>query len=555
MLKRSVTGSLARVLFAIVLLSVLSGSLALLTLSASLNDAEAVNIAGSLRMQSYRIALNASTGKPGINEDILRYRETLEAPALRAIDRRYVPFSVRERYHELLHSWQSLQPALQAGNTLPYRQNVALYVDQIDRFVLALQRWAELKMKLVAAASLLGFVTITLLVFWTLRSVRRQVVVPLQTLVTASEQIERAHFRHVPLDTALQNELGVLARTFTRMSGELEKHYHLLEETVREKTRDLRQANRRLSLLYRCSEILGSHPDIAHSLPLVLQQILQYEDLSCISLTAPPLGKITAGMPDRAMPWHSQPLSPATGHAIELRWQAKKSKSRLMQGLAPLLSRSLQLAQAQQKVQHLLLMEERATIARELHDSLAQSLAWLRIQIARLRRVVSEDNAPARAVVGEMDLALNEANRQLRELLTTFRLSIEPGELLTALHQVINPLRKQTRAVITLTGEPASRQLEPQKQIHVLQIVREALLNAIRHAEASEIIVRCGMGKGGDNRIEISDNGCGIPPLHSPEGHYGLSIMQQRASGLNGRLTITPSPGGGTSILLQFPAV
>ncbi|MEM6161807.1 nitrate/nitrite two-component system sensor histidine kinase NarQ [Erwinia sp. P6884] len=553
MMTRSVTSSLARALFAIALLSVFSTGLAMLTLSASLRDAEAVNIAGSLRMQSYRLAWDATTNSPDLAKNIQLYHQSLDAPALRALDRRYVPTSVRERYHALLHAWQKLRPDLEAGKTLDYRQNVSHYVAQIDRFVLALQHWAELKMLLVAGTSVLGFIAIAALVVWTLRRVRRQVVLPLNKLVMASHEIEQANFHPGPLDTGLENELGVLARAFTHMSSELEKHYHHLEEAVKEKTQDLRQANRRLALLYRCSEMLSSHMNSAQAYPQVLERMLQHEALCAISLTAPPQWEVTVGQPDEKLAWQRLQLDPSVGaQAGELRWQALRSEPQLMQGFATLLARSLQLERAQHKVQHLLLMEERATIARELHDSLAQSLAYLRIQLARLKRVVDENAAPARAIVTEIDQALSEANRQLRELLTTFRLSIEPADLPTALEQVIAPLRQQTSATILLEGQLTGQHLEAQKQVHVLQIVREALLNAIRHASATQIAVRCSLNEQGENRIEICDNGKGLADPESPPGHYGLSIMQERASSLNGNLTVSQIETGGTRVSLIF---
>ncbi|WP_158782598.1 nitrate/nitrite two-component system sensor histidine kinase NarQ [Pantoea sp. BAV 3049] len=554
MLKRSVTSSLARALFAIVVLSVLASALALLTLSASLRDAEAINIAGSLRMQSYRLAWDANTGSTDLPQDIRNYQQSVNAPALRALQRDYVPDSVKERYQALQLSWQKLQPDLLAGNTLHYQQQVSHYVAQIDHFVLALQHWAELKMKLVAGASLLGFIAIAALVFWTLRLVRQQVVTPLNQLVLASHEIERANFKYGLLNTALPNELGVLAQAFTHMSGELEKHYVYLEQAVKEKTSDLQQANRRLALLYRCSQMLTSPLNSGRAYPQVLEQALEHADLYAIELHAPPQCQIAAGKVIDHLEWRSLPLDAASGsQAGELRWQALYTEPQLMQGLASMLTRALQLDRAEQKVRHLLLMEERATIARELHDSLAQSLVYLRIQMTRLKRVVSNDASPAQDIVGEIDRALTEANRQLRELLTTFRLSIEPADLGTALQQVVTQLRPQTEAEILLAGSPSQQHFTAQQQVHILQIAREALLNAIRHAGASQIIVHYDRAANGDNLIEIKDNGLGLQPPHERAGHYGLAIMHERAKSLNGQLNIASNPGSGTVVTLQFP--
>lgn len=555
MLKRSVTSSLARALFAIVVLAVLSSGLALLTLSASLRDAEAINIAGSLRMQSYRLAWDASNGSPDLPHDILNYQQSVTAPALHALQRSYVPTSVKERYQALLLSWQKLQPELLAGKTQHYQQQVAHYVAEIDHFVLALQHWAELKMTLVVSASLLGFIAIALLVFWTLRLVRQQVVTPLNQLVQASHEIKRANFRFGRLNTALPNELGVLAQAFTHMSRELEKHYIHLEQAIKEKTSDLQQANRRLTLLYRCSQILTS-PQLSggRAYPQVLEQALEHAELYAIELIAPPHCRITVGKVIEHRQWLRLPLDAASGsQAGELRWQALYSEPQLMQGLASMLTRALQLERAEQKVRHLLLMEERATIARELHDSLAQSLVYLRIQITRLKRMVSNDDSPAQNIVAEIDRALTEANSQLRELLTTFRLSIEPADLGTALQQVVTQLQPQTAAEMLLTGNPSQQHFNAQQHVHILQIAREALLNAIRHADATQIILRCGQTDNGDNLIEISDNGQGMTSPQTHPNHYGLTIMQERAKNLNGQLTINVAPGGGTVVTLQFP--
>lgn len=554
MFTRSVTSSLARSLFAIVLLSVLSSGLALLTLSTSLRDAEAINIAGSLRMQSYRLARDATSLSSGFTKDIQAYQQSVYAPALEALDRAWVPEAVRARYHELLLSWRTLQPELLAGNTRHYQQNLSLYVAQIDRFVLALQHWAELKMKLAAGASLLGFLAIALVVFWTLRQVKRQVVSPLNQLVRASNEIEHAHFHYAPLNTDLPNELGVLARAFTRMSTELEKQYLSLELRVKEKTSDLRQANRRLAVLYDCSAVLNRHTDLSEALPEVLQKISEHENFCAIELSAPSHGKISKGEPQADLPWLTLSLDAVADlHPAELRWQAQESEPQLMLGVATMLDRALQLDRAQQKVRHLLVMEERATIARELHDSLAQSLAYLRIQLARLKRTVDSNATSAQAIVSEIDLALTDANLQLRELLTTFRLTIEPADLATALRQVVATLCNQTTAEIRLKSEPFERHLEVQKQVHVLQIVREALLNAIRHAQASHIEIRCSSPGPGENLIEIQDDGVGLDGETSPPGHYGLSIMQERANSLQGRLTILSSADSGTTVSLQFP--
>ncbi|WP_413453789.1 nitrate/nitrite two-component system sensor histidine kinase NarQ [Erwinia persicina] len=545
---RSLTHSLARALFTIVLLSVITSGLALLTLSGSLRDAEAINLAGSLRMQVYRLSWDISTHSPLSAQHIADYQRTLHSPALKALDRFYVPAPVRQGYRELLVTARQT-----ASATVGNHQQVINEVDKIDQFVLALQHWAELKMRMAALACLLGLLAITLRVWFILRHIRQQVVGPLQQLVSASEAIEQRRFHFPPLSTSLPNELGVLARAFTRMSTELEKSWRAMSLNVEEKTADLTQANRRLRLLYACSQQLSHSIKGQEAFQQTLRLVSDHEKLSYIELSTPEFGRLSAGhrLPDRVwqtLPLHPHPEQPPCG---VLRWQAEESESPLMKSVASLLVHALELWQAQQQVQSLLLLEERATIARELHDSLAQSLTFLRIQLVRLKRTLNAEATAAREIVTEFEEALSTANRQLRELLTTFRLTIEPASLTRALEQVIAPLRQQTNAPIVLKGQLEVR-LPAQQHIHVLQIVREALLNAVQHANSTEITVSGDYDAASGLTIAVTDNGVGIASLEEPEGHYGLTIMHERAARLNGQLTIVRHTHGGTGVSLHF---
>ena len=554
--KRSVTHSIAHILFAIVLLSGLSSGLALLTLSGSLRDAEAVNLAGSLRMQSYRLARDMTRHSDQQAAHIRQYQQTLQAPALQSLERFYVPEIVHQRYHDLRHSWQQLQPALKGENPVAdedVAEKIIASVVQIDHFVLALQHWAELKMRIVALACLAGLITIALLVVMTLRHIRLQIVGPLRQLLSASEAIEQTHFQLPPLSTELDNELGVLARAFTRMSGELEKSWQDMSQTVLSKTESLTQANRHLTLLYACSQRLSHGVEGQDAFQLTLDLVLRHEKLSCIEFSVPDFGLLRAGQHDEHLVWQSHPLylSQQSHPYGVLRWQALNSESRLMLGVASLLVQALELWQTQQQVQTLLLLEERATIARELHDSLAQSLAFLRIQIACLKRTLEPDATRTHNVVAEFEQALATANQQLRELLATFRLTIEPASLARALEQVVQPLRQQSAAPIVLQCQ-VTLQLQAQQQIHVLQIVREALLNAVRHAQAQEIILSVCHNIQGELTIAITDNGIGINCQEGPAGHYGLTIMRERATRLHGTLHIARREEGGTCVSLHF---
>lgn len=551
--KRPVTRTIARALTAIVLLSLLTTGLALMTLSSSLRDAEAVNVAGSLRMQMYRLAWDSTRDPQQLAHHIDIYQQTLNSTALQHLEQPWVPMEVVSRYHYLRDSWPTLQQTLQPEHAQVYQQRVAGYVSEIDRFVLAVQHYAELKMHLVAGSSLFGFIAIVALALWTIRFIRRNVVRPLDSLVTASRYVEQANFSFPALTVSESTELGVLTHAFTTMADRLHSHYRLLELAVRNKTEDLTQANRTLKLLYESSQVLTSSPLNPELFQGLLRLVQRREALTVLKIICDGID-FQAGVAEDALEWQRLPLQQEDQRLGELCWQTRRAPpaDELMQSLANMLARSLWIWQTQKQYQQMLLIEERATIARELHDSLAQSLSYLRIQLTLLRRNVEGTQPQADAIIADFDRALAEAYQQLRELLTTFRLTIEQADLVQAMQAMIAPLQDQSPAAIHFDFQPGLQTLDAQQQVHVLQIAREALLNAIRHAQARHIQIHYQRDADAAHRLTIEDDGCGISSLEEPPGHYGLTIMAERAARLAGCLQITPQAQG-TRVTLRFP--
>lgn len=552
--KRSVSTSLARAFFYIVLLSLLSTGIAMLTLASSLRDAEAVNVAGSLRMQSYRLGYDLQGDRRELDKHLEQYAQSLSSPALLKTEKFWVPAEVRDRFKVINYAWLEMEEHIRNGDLAWYQAHISGYVEQIDLFVLALQHYAERKMMQVVFASVVGFIAIFTLVFFTLRRFRHQVVAPLNKLMEASASIERGEFDHPPLNTQLPNELGLLSQTFTRMSGELQKLYRTLEESVQEKTRDLQEANRTLEVLYACSQALTVSTIDKQCFERVLQQVRQKTPVNYLEMKTGENWKIQDGEEQDSESWQTLPIVLEQKELGLLRWQAAEGVPPLplMQSLANMLGRGLYFNQAQKHYQQLLLMEERATIARELHDSLAQVLSYLRIQLTLLKRTVPAENQPAQRIINDFSQALNDAYRQLRELLTTFRLTLQQADLPSALQEMVAPLRNQTDAIITLDCDIPTQALDASQQVHLLQIIREGVLNAIKHAQARKISVSCNTSVSGIHTVNIFDDGTGIASLTEPEGHYGLNIMHERAARLGGELTISRPDSGGTLITMNF---
>ncbi|MRS91735.1 nitrate/nitrite two-component system sensor histidine kinase NarQ [Enterobacteriaceae bacterium RIT714] len=552
--KRPVSGSLVRAFISIILLSVLSSGTALMTLASSLRDAEAINIAGSLRMQSYRLGYDLERNNPAFSEHRQHWQNTLNSPVLQELDRWYVPESVKTGYQQLAIAWQEMDTHLEAGDKAWYQDHIQHYVERIDTFVLALQHYAEHKMQLVVAMSLAGGMGILLLVFLTMRRIRRQVVAPLNHLVSASLQMEQGNFAIHAQDTDLPNELGLLSRTFNHMSAELHKHYRSLEITVEEKTHHLNEAHQQLEMLFKCSQALNTSQIDAHCFRHILQIVQEYTGMSYLELKASDNWQLCEGKKIEAHETFTLPLIMQETRYGELRWQIENTavSGPLMTSVATMLGRGLYFNQAQKHYQQLLLMEERATIARELHDSLAQVLSYLRIQLTLLKRAVPEDNLPAQTIISDFSRELNNAWRQLRELLTTFRLTLNHSNLPAALQEALDGLQNQTSARLSLDCRLSSLALDAQKQVHLLQIVREAVLNAIKHAQATEITVSCVTAPDGEHTVYVRDNGIGIGDASEPAGHYGLNIMRERAGRLGGTLGFSQPQNGGTQVCIRF---
>lgn len=233
---------------------------------------------------------------------------------------------------------------------------------------------------------------------------------------------------------------------------------------------------------------------------------------------------------------------------------------RLVDAVAGLFALSLGNLQRNQRRRRLALMDERNAIAGELHDSLAQALSYMKLQIARLQLEVGrsrcatcEPGGQVLEIAGEIKVGLDNAYRHLRELLSAFRTSMPPGGLQQALREVVEEMSARAGTQIGLDYRLGDTPLSVNEEFHLLQIVREALTNVIRHARADHALIRLACDAGGEVVVQVDDDGRGIAPGSGGEGHHGVSIMRERARQLSGGLLLLPGEGGrGTRIEVRF---
>ena len=143
---------------------------------------------------------------------------------------------------------------------------------------------------------------------------------------------------------------------------------------------------------------------------------------------------------------------------------------------------------------------------------------------------------------------------QLREVLTAFRLQISSAGLNGAIEETTDEFRNRTGLPVTVRNTLVGIELSPNEQVHVIHILREALINVEKHARATEILVTMSRRESGAVVLTVEDNGVGIPEQAGRYRHFGLTIMRERAEALGGELTIErAAPEGGTRVILTVP--
>jgi two-component system nitrate/nitrite sensor histidine kinase NarX len=603
---------------AVVLLAVVSMVSSVFIAQTTEGMATAINQAGSLRMQAYRIGVALADESVPAPSRAARavalaaeFEERLSSPRLMnavagRVDRRVVRaygavHSLWEQRmkHPLAEDVRLLRTGATEASRLParadYLAGVDAFVGEIDVFVRLLEDLAERRIDFLRSTQAVSLALTVLIVTATMVLMLRRVIRPLDDLLQCADRVRVGDFGGRAGATG-GDELGRLGLAMNLMSAGLSDLYGDLERRVAEKTQDLERSNHSLDLLYRVSKTLNEAPVSEGLLRETLREMSREikvgpgtlclrdadsgspgavlvttraegeaggpcreagcqacEDLlhaQTLTLALPDGGRrrvLCCPVADQAQRYGVLLVDLPDGIELES-WQR-----RLISTLAGHIGTALSLQQRMRESRRLVLHEERGIIARELHDSLAQSLSYLKIQATRLAAALGDphDISAPLAVLEEMREGINSACRQLRELLTTFRLKMDDRGLGRALEATVEEFRGRGAVGIALDNRLPSALLTANEEIHVLQIVREALSNVIRHANARRAIVSLRQS-GGVLEVAIEDDGCGIGPEQARAAHYGMTIMRERAASLDGSLEVTVTAGGGTRVHLRF---
>lgn len=210
------------------------------------------------------------------------------------------------------------------------------------------------------------------------------------------------------------------------------------------------------------------------------------------------------------------------------------------------------------------LMSERQLIANEVHDSLAQTMAYMKIRLAMMQEAL-EANEPQRALkhTNEAQQALDDAYADLRELLSQFRNRMDPLGLVHALQELRTKFYDRTGITLAFDDRTTDLNLSVEEEGQVFHIMQEALANVARHSGAKHARLSMEL-VGGEYRFSVEDDGLGFYAFGQRLGgaeqhshlrhHLGVNIMRERAQRLNGAIEIVNLPQGGARVSLVFPA-
>ncbi len=213
-------------------------------------------------------------------------------------------------------------------------------------------------------------------------------------------------------------------------------------------------------------------------------------------------------------------------------------------------------ARLESDARRLAIMEERNLIGSELHDSLAQSLIGMRLQLKVLSESLARnDVGAARVEAGGLRRAIAQANADVRDLLTNYRLKIDDAGLLQTLAKLVERFRRETGIAVYFQNECEVLGFTPAQELQLFFIIQEALTNIRKHSGARN--VRIMLNSEGDlYTVLIEDDGLGMEGEAGPmtAEHAGLAIMRERTAKLPGQIVIESEPGEGTRIVLIFNA-
>ncbi|PSJ80712.1 type IV pili methyl-accepting chemotaxis transducer N-terminal domain-containing protein [Neisseria iguanae] len=459
---------------------------------------------------------------------------------------------------------------------------------------------------------LLGLVSISSMIMVSL--LYRWIILPLTHLQNGVTAIHDGQLgKQVPIENV--TEFAEVDHGFNQMSTRLHNLYQNLEQQVADKTYDLAQKNHTLETLYYFSHLLSQAQTVAEAAEGFLNKIMDMtpaqagsirlidfqrkrmdliahsglpENLqsaeACRKLEECSCGQAVNQSGDQTVSFYktlpknqavAEPLCSQSGfHFLRV---FKISSNGVDLGMMTLyfshadtdngddhlfesLCRQLAITVSNLRLgienRQLAVLQERNLIAQGLHDSIAQTLTFLNLQIQMLDKALGKSGLNQDAKVNEklqfIKEGVQECYEDVRELLLNFRTKITHNEFNDAVERLITRFRQQTQIDIVTDWQDNGPLLTAEQQLQFIFILQESLSNIRKHAQATRVNVS--FHNQDDFEMKIQDNGCGFDTADlndfTENGHVGLNIMFERAQRIHADLNVASQPGQTTISLL-----
>ncbi|WP_432722492.1 type IV pili methyl-accepting chemotaxis transducer N-terminal domain-containing protein [Jeongeupia wiesaeckerbachi] len=588
--------------------------------------AAAINAAGSLRMQTYRLGytLQLSRERPSaelstqIAAERRQFTETLTLldrgdparplylpgdPAVRARFK-----AIEQRYQQLL----ALPPSELKGDSAAMRLQMDHFVAQINALVLDIEQYNARRTMLMRGSQML---LIVLAIVGTVAQIYLMFLLVFRPLYRLSGGIsrmaERDYSVRLPVET--DDEFGELTRGFNRMADRVADAHGSLEARVLDKTAALNVRNRELALRNEigarlnaglsaeamCRDFLdqlmawfgadgGSvrivdpHSNAAHMVVYAgisdtlaaAEHCLQPGDCLCGASLKDGVAIIHdfRKLPSAATPYSCEREGFVQVSAFPVRARTRstgqfnlhfreardisQSERELLAALGEQLGIALENLRLAAREREIAVYEERNLLAQGLHDSIAQGLSFLNLQVQMLNDSLKRGaTAEALDIVPLLKAGVQESYDDVRELLNNFRSRLAEGDLVSNMRATVERFRRQTGIAVDFEAVGSGTPLPAEDQLQLLFVLQEALSNVRKHANATAVDIRFANER--DVTLTIRDDGRGFDPAEvaaRAEGHVGLKIMQERASRLAAQLRVESDRGAVVTLLIPAEA-
>jgi two-component system nitrate/nitrite sensor histidine kinase NarX len=200
------------------------------------------------------------------------------------------------------------------------------------------------------------------------------------------------------------------------------------------------------------------------------------------------------------------------------------------------------------------MLQERARLAREIHDGLAQTIGFLKLQAAQLRNYLKKDELDrARRTADLVYSTLTEAYQDARQAIDGLRISPDECGLQGWLSQTASEFRDLSGLPVSVEDVDLDVHLSSEVQAQLIRIVQEALSNVRKHANASHVWIGC-RAANGDLLLEVRDDGQGFSPEDvTSASQHGLRGMRERAELIGADFQVISRPQQGAEVRIRLP--